>query len=128
MAQSRIIQLGAIEGQISTSSELSGQINQVPELKGVINAELNLKGMISSNNFLVGTINSIQQIIGKIDIPLSDNRDISEYEGDYVVTPKVASQTLSTKEKLLHEDILILEIPYYETSNESGKTIYIGGE
>ena len=128
MAQSRIVQLGAIEGQISTNSELSGQIEQPLELKGTIYAEQNLKGTVNSKDSLVGTINSVQQLMGKIEMPIINNQDIPEYSGKYTVVPKVTSQTLPTKEKILHENILILEIPYYETSNESGKTIYIGGE
>ena len=51
------------------------------------------------------------------------------YDGEYVVTPKAfVEQTLETKEKLMADDVTVLAIPYYETSNVSGITIYIGGE
>ena len=50
-----------------------------------------------------------------------------EYEGEYVVTPKVTEQSLPTKEKVLIEDITIKEIPFYNVSNASGgNTVYIG--
>ncbi len=51
-----------------------------------------------------------------------------QYEGEYDVTPKVESQTLPTKEKYLLKDVTIKEIPYFEVSNDSGNTVYIGKE
>lgn len=45
-----------------------------------------------------------------------------EYDGDYVVTPKVERQTLSTRGKVLSEDITIEEIPYAEVSNNANGT------
>ena len=51
------------------------------------------------------------------------------YSGDYVVTPApFAEQTLATKNKLMANDVTVNAIPYYETSNISGITIYIGGK
>lgn len=52
--------------------------------------------------------------------------DVDVYDGDYEVTPKTYSQTLETAHKLMQEDVTILEIPYFETSNDSdGLTVYI---
>ena len=51
------------------------------------------------------------------------------YDGEYIVTPiPYDSQTLETKDKLMADDVTVLAIPYYETSNISGITVYIGGE
>ena len=51
------------------------------------------------------------------------------YTGDYVVTPKAHEQTvLPTKRKIMADDVTVLEIPYWETSNISGKTVYIAEE
>lgn len=51
------------------------------------------------------------------------------YYGDYEVTPKVTSQTLQTKDKLMSDDVVVKEIPFFETSNNAGgNTIYIGKE
>ena len=50
------------------------------------------------------------------------------YEGSYVVTPKVTSQVLQTAHKLMASNVTVLEIPYFETSNQSGYTVYIGNE
>lgn len=54
--------------------------------------------------------------------------DADPYEGDYTVTPKVASQMLGTKGKVMADDVTVLAIPYYDTSNPYGTTIYIGSE
>lgn len=51
------------------------------------------------------------------------------YEGDYIVTPKAHAQTvLPTKRKVMADDVTVLEIPYWETSNPDGKTVYIAEE
>ena len=50
------------------------------------------------------------------------------YDGDYEVTPKVDAQSLPTATKVMLQDVQINKIPYFETSNEYGNTIYIGSE
>lgn len=50
------------------------------------------------------------------------------YEGDVDITPSPSSDiTLETEGYLMDSDVTVRKIPYYETSNESGITIYIGG-
>lgn len=51
------------------------------------------------------------------------------YTGEYIVTPLPQDETvLETNGKYMSDDVTVLKIPYYETSNESGKTAYIGSE
>ncbi len=51
----------------------------------------------------------------------------SPYSGEYVITPSTTDdQNLGTKGKLMSDDIIVSKIPYYETGNESGYTVYIG--
>lgn len=52
------------------------------------------------------------------------------YQGEYVVTPKMFEGTvLPTKEKTMSDDVIVLEVPFYEVSNESGgTTVYIATE
>lgn len=87
-----------------------------------------LKGIIRiSNPSLRCAIRSDRpELKGYINI----SRASSEvYDGDYIVTPKpYEEQVLETKSKLMVDDVTVLAIPYYETSNISGITIYIGGE
>lgn len=52
--------------------------------------------------------------------------EVPEYEGSYVVIPDTQSQTLETKDKRMADDVLVREIPYYETTNQqNGITVYI---
>ena len=52
------------------------------------------------------------------------------YDGATTVTPKADSQTvLETADKVVLDDITVLKIPYWETSNISGGyTVFIAGE
>ena len=51
------------------------------------------------------------------------------YTGEYNVTPKIESQMLPTKEKVMAEDVTIKAIPFFNVSNTSGgSTVYIGKE
>ena len=53
-----------------------------------------------------------------------------DYEGPYAtVSMPNESQLLETKDKHMMDNVLVLPIPYYETSNpKGGKTVYIGGD
>lgn len=42
------------------------------------------------------------------------------YDGEYEVTPTASEQHLDTANKLLKRDVTVHEVPYYQTSNESG--------
>lgn len=52
------------------------------------------------------------------------------YKGPYEITPLAhESQKFSTTDKLLTEDITVVEIPYYEVTNDqNGTTCYIAKE
>lgn len=51
------------------------------------------------------------------------------YEGDYAVTPKVNSQKMLTKGKMMVDDVTIHPIPFFDVSNTSGgTTVYIAKE
>ncbi len=65
-----------------------------------------------------------------IDISKSRSEPIEEYTGPYEVIPKANQEViLATEGKKMKDDVLVLEIPYYETSNiHNGYTVYIGGE
>lgn len=56
--------------------------------------------------------------------------DADPYTGEYEVVPKAfSSQTLETANKVLDENVVVAEVPYFETSNTSaGKTAYIARE
>lgn len=51
------------------------------------------------------------------------------YAGSYEVTPKVDGQTLSTKGRVMTDDVTVHPIPFFNVSNNSGgRTVYIGNE
>lgn len=55
--------------------------------------------------------------------------DSKPYEGEYDVTPQAKSAViLPTKDRLLSRDVNVKKIPYYETSNQTGVTVYIASE
>lgn len=65
-----------------------------------------------------------------IDVSKGHAEPIETYDGPYEVIPMANSEvTLATEGKKMKDDVLVLEVPYYETSNLSGGyTVYIGGE
>ena len=51
------------------------------------------------------------------------------YNGEYTVTPSAHNNiVLETKHKTMRDDVTVLEIPYYETSNILGTTVYIADQ
>lgn len=79
----------------------------------------------SQEGKLVGVIRLSLSLVGKVSIPTG----YKYYKGNYTVKPKVNTQILETKDKLVAEDIKVESIPYYEVSNlQGGTTIIIGGE
>lgn len=63
----------------------------------------------------------LEQVNINVNVPTGE-----EYGGEYTIIPSIEEQSMNTKDKLLKENVTIEPIPYYETSNESGKTVYIG--
>jgi len=54
---------------------------------------------------------------------------VESYTGEYEIIPKAhESQTLATKDKLMEDNVFIFEVPYFQTSNEHGDTVYIASE
>lgn len=93
-------------------------ISEVGKLKGIITIQ---------PQTLVGQIKQVNTLSGSIEVP-DLIMPFGTYEGEYEVTPAVDSQVMETKNRLMEEDVTILAIPYFETSNPTGKTVYIGGE
>lgn len=83
-------------------------------------------------------ITSMEKMIAeaewRLNVAAETNIEKSEehesYDGEYKITPKAFdSQTLDTENKILERNIVITEVPYYETGNEAnGITSYIAKE
>lgn len=55
--------------------------------------------------------------------------ELPVYDGTYEVTPLANEETrLLTAQRYMTDDVTVTAIPYYETSNQSGNTVYIGTE
>jgi hypothetical protein len=73
---------------------------------------------------LTGRICSEGALVGYLSKPVGYDK----YEGSYEVTPDSEQQTMTTKNKLMTNDVTIQPIPYYEVENsQGGTTIIIGG-
>lgn len=70
------------------------------------------------------------KITGNITYGIGEGNFVPTYEGEYNVTPLAFQETtLKTKDKKLNQNIVVKEIPYYETTNQGGgNTVYIAGQ
>ena len=86
------------------------------EIFGSLSKQQSLTGKLQNGrSFLTGTLSS------------QSSPSIPDYEGAYEVTPRKSSNViLQTRDKRMNDDVTVLKIPYWVTSNESGKTLYIG--
>ena len=122
--------VGELKGTIIAPAHLIGQIEQTNTLKGTIDASYDkayigqLKAVITDTTNLVGKIAGISSLKGIVSL----SEPVESYQGDYIITPQIRSQYMNTKNKKMEANVTVLAIPYYETSNLTGKTVYIGGE
>lgn len=72
--------------------------------------------------------------VDKTDIKITNtivevgDAEYETYNGNYMVTSGTEDQEIPTKNKILKENVVVLKIPIWETSNDSGVTFYIGGQ
>lgn len=100
-------------------------LSAVESLSGSVSVEQAIKGTISSGNTLIGAVHDTSD---KLSGELSICDIYAQYDGQYEVTPSVyEQQELETANKVLKENIKVLEVPFYATSNDAnGVTAYIG--
>ena len=91
-----------------------GNIQALETLSGSVSAEASLSGKLSCAGGLNGRV--------------SVTREYDVYSGEYQVVPKAfEQQVLPTSNRVLKEDVVVREVPFYVVSNESdGVTAYIG--
>ena len=87
-----------------------------------------VKGERSGPCVIEGTLSTVvdQNVTGTLVLP--SNLVRKEYTGSYTVIPKAREdQTLPTAGLEMRRNLKVEEIPYYETTNESGGyTVIIG--
>lgn len=91
---------------------------------GSIKALETLSGSISAESSLSGELSCISGLSGKVSV----TKEYDVYGGEYTVIPKAfEEQVLPTSNRVLKEDVIVKEVPFYETGNDSGGiTAYIG--
>lgn len=88
-----------------------------------------LVGIIKLTPKLLGTLELKPKLFGSLKYSTYEIYEAETYKGEYEFTPlPFQEQILDTKNKILKEDLKIKEIPYYETSNVYGDTVYIGSQ
>ena len=61
-----------------------------------------------------------------VKLHLQAGMSIDWYTGEYEVWPKRVDQSLPTRDKTMAANVLVHEIPYYQTTNPDGQTYVIG--
>lgn len=81
-----------------------------------------MKATLSQIATLKGSLTHSETLQGK----LVEGANYPTYSGEYEVTPNAhCDKILRTQDKLLKENITVSKVPYFETSNEYGDTVYI---
>ena len=57
---------------------------------------------------------------------MGEGHSVDWYAGPYEAIPKRVDQVLPSKDKTMRSDVLVHEIPYYQTANQYGTTFVIG--
>ena len=120
-----IIQTGNITGQLNKPLTIKAILSldrNTPSVSGM-KIDGQIKGSVQLYGVISGSLNAVQDIHGALTV--SSNLDY--YRDTYIVVPTNHEQILHTKSKVMLDDVNVKKIPYYETSNKVGTTVYIGG-
>ena len=116
--------IGLIEGSLS----LINGMNLIGELSILTNT---LTGILAfkKSGLLVGTLASIEDKVLNGNITKPEVSTVPNYQGEYLIIPEpFNNKVLKTSGFKMTNNVTVSKIPYYQTSNETGYTVYIGGE
>lgn len=90
------------------------------KLHGTVSGEISGGGKMRGSIGFAGSIGGV----------ISTGAAREAYSGEYRVTPKAdTAVVLKTAAKYMTDDITVLKVPFYKTSNEQGgTTVYIASE
>lgn len=119
---------GRLVGSLTPAQGLSGALSSPSSLDGALAVSATLKGALAISGRIAGALTRLcPQIDGVLTVPAVVG--VENYTGDYVVTPLAHDETvLETNGKRMLDDVTVLKVPYYVTSNTYGKTVYIASE
>ena len=89
-----------------------------------------LDGELTLITVLDGELANLLELDGELGVVLQGGGSIYPwYDGETEVTPKAYSEVvLDTDGKVMPSDVTVFRVPYYETSNPTGLTVYIASE
>lgn len=127
--------------QLGASKDVPKKINieEIQTIKAVIDKpkdvfisldpKVDLKlSLLKPQASIKGELNKKHSLTCNFSLPVMQSSIEDIYYGPYEVIPRSREQVLYTKDRILTNNVSVKKIPYYETSNQTGKTIYIGGE
>lgn len=124
---SEIMSVANITATLNEEDVLSGSLVDSHGIACSLSESPIVNGIMSISEVFNVNLSGAESLSADITLPKQVGGD--PYQGSYVVTPKANSQTvLETKGKTMSDDVTVVEIPYYETSNISGSTVYIANE
>lgn len=109
-------------GKLVDSNVIKEVFTSVSDGKELIASAITDKGVETD---ATDTFATMAQNIGEIQT--GGGGDYEFYEGSYNLVPKVVSQAIETKDKVMQDNVTVAEIPFHEVSNETGTTVVIGG-
>ena len=123
----------SIKGSEEKWSEFIKEEDQLEAVKTYIYLKVrNIFDPPQSSAVLEAINKTINELEWRLQVGAENSKNSASdiYTGEYEVTPKAnKAQVLDTSDKLLKDDIIINEVPYYETTNASGgMTTYIAKE
>ena len=130
---------GTLSGNIATLSSITSNLSTTHIIQGSLDKQ-NFKTQVQLQKIdgeILGEITSLGNISSQISSTLSVQGEISAaparssypyYDGVYELTPLPQLDiVLNTSNKILTKNMIVKEIPYFETTNESGGyTVIIG--
>lgn len=99
-------------------------MEQVIKITGTLTAPQTITGELCAAKPIVGTLTPTMTISGTLSS--STYWSGETYDGIYTVIPKARTeQSLMTRGLQMTNDVTVTAVPYWETGNETGYTVYI---
>lgn len=88
----------------------------------VLGGECTLVNYLDGTCVLTDVVDGVAHVVLKV-------TEADYYTGEYTVTPLAdSSVVLETYQKLMADNVTVEQVPYYETHNTDGITVYIASE
>ena len=116
----------SMTGTISNKLQVSAIVSEPDQITANINIDGTITGTVSNKLLVSASISEANKVTANLNFPeVVINSNI--YDGEYVITPSTdTDQVLETKHTYLDDNVTVLKIPTYETSNEVGISFIIG--